>query len=87
MRGDQRTSFPQLNRGYNATFKPFRLSLGLVLPVARYDNSSRPDMAGHLERVKLAEDLGFGAVWLRDVPFDVPSFGDAGQLYDLPASR
>ena len=24
----------------------------------------------------------FSAVWLRDVPFNVPSFGDAGQTYD-----
>ena len=35
-----------------------------------------------MERVKLAEELGFAAMWLRDVPFNVPSFGDAGQLYD-----
>ena len=39
-------------------------------------------MVDHLERVRLAEQLGFAAVWLRDVPFNVPSFGDAGQLYD-----
>jgi len=39
-------------------------------------------MEQHLERVQLAEDLGFSAVWLRDVPFNVPSFGDAGQTYD-----
>ena len=30
----------------------------------------------------MAERLGFKAVWLRDVPFNVPSFGDAGQLFD-----
>jgi luciferase-type oxidoreductase len=35
-----------------------------------------------MERVELAEALGFSAVWLRDVPFNVPSFGDAGQLFD-----
>ncbi|RMH18592.1 MAG: LLM class oxidoreductase, partial [Gammaproteobacteria bacterium] len=29
-----------------------------------------------------AEELGFSAVWLRDVPFNVPSFGDAGQMFD-----
>jgi luciferase-type oxidoreductase len=39
-------------------------------------------MAEHIERVQLAEALGFGAVWLRDVPFNVPSFGDAGQTFD-----
>jgi len=36
----------------------------------------------HLERVQLAEKLGFSSVWLRDVPFKVPSFGDAGQVFD-----
>ena len=39
-------------------------------------------MERHLERVKLAEELGFAAVWLRDVPLDVPSFGDVGQIFD-----
>lgn len=39
-------------------------------------------MAAHVDRVKLAESLGYSAVWLRDVPFNVPSFGDAGQCYD-----
>jgi luciferase-type oxidoreductase len=39
-------------------------------------------MTRHVERVQLAEELGFSAVWLRDVPFNVPSFGDAGQMFD-----
>lgn len=39
-------------------------------------------MTDHLERVRLAEQLGFGAVWVRDVPFNVPSFGDSGQTFD-----
>lgn len=39
-------------------------------------------MARHIERVQLAEALGFSAIWLRDVPFYVPVFGDAGQMFD-----
>lgn len=39
-------------------------------------------MQNHLERVALAEQLGFKAVWVRDVPMHVPTFGDAGQTYD-----
>jgi luciferase-type oxidoreductase len=39
-------------------------------------------MNRHVERVQLVEELGFSAIWLRDVPFNVPSFGDAGQIYD-----
>ncbi len=75
-------SFPAINRGYDTTFRPGRLSVGVVVPIAAYPDSRAPDMARHLERVQLAESLGFAAVWLRDVPFDVPSFGDAGQTFD-----
>jgi luciferase-type oxidoreductase len=39
-------------------------------------------MKNHVARVQLAEKLGFKAVWLRDVPFQVPAFGDAGQTFD-----
>jgi len=39
-------------------------------------------MERHLRRAQLAESLGFSAIWLRDVPFNVPSFGDAGQTFD-----
>ena len=39
-------------------------------------------MADHLQRAKLVDQLGFRALWLRDVPLHVPSFGDAGQTYD-----
>ncbi len=74
--------FPTINRGYNAVFRPGRLSVGLVAPIEAYPQGPVPTMAQHLERARLAEALGFGAIWLRDVPFNVPSFGDAGQLYD-----
>ena len=82
MRDDTHTPFEQINRGYNTTFQNGRLSVGLVVPIAQYASSPLPDMADHLTRVQQAEKLGFKAVWLRDVPFNVPSFGDAGQLFD-----
>ncbi|MBE9030505.1 LLM class oxidoreductase [filamentous cyanobacterium LEGE 11480] len=74
--------FKSINRGYDTVFRPNRLSLGLVVPIENYNHNPVPTLAHHLERVQLAEQLGFAAVWLRDVPFDVPSFGDAGQTYD-----
>jgi len=74
--------FPMINIGYNSVFRPGRLSLGLVVPVESYPEGPVPTMDRHVERVRLAEELGYAAVWLRDVPFNVPSFGDAGQLYD-----
>ncbi|MEM6375754.1 MAG: LLM class oxidoreductase [Pseudomonadota bacterium] len=74
--------FAQINRAYNRTFRPNRLSLGLVVPLEAYPDKAVPSMASHIERAQLAERLGFSALWLRDVPFNVPSFGDAGQIYD-----
>ncbi|MEM8951433.1 MAG: LLM class oxidoreductase [Pseudomonadota bacterium] len=75
-------AFQAINRGYNAVFKPGRLSIGLVVPIETYATGPVPAMTRHVERVQLAENLGFSAVWLRDVPFNVPSFGDAGQVFD-----
>lgn len=75
-------AFSQINRAYNTVFRPGKLSLGLVLPLEAYAVGAEPTMHGHLEEVKLAEILGFSALWLRDVPFNVPGFGDAGQIFD-----
>lgn len=79
--GDKQEFHP-INLGYNSIFRPNRLSIGLVAPLESYPNSPVPTMKNHLERIQLAENLGFSAVWLRDIPFNVPSFGDAGQMYD-----
>lgn len=75
-------TFQPINQGYDRVFQPNCLSLGLVVPIETYAQSAVPTLTDHLERVQLAEALGFAAVWLRDVPFNVPSFGDAGQTYD-----
>ncbi len=74
--------FPKLNTAYNAVFRPGRLSLGFVVPLESYGFGPIPDMQRHIERAQLAESLGFASLWLRDVPFNVPSFGDVGQIYD-----
>jgi len=74
--------FQSINRGYNSTYQPNQLSLGVVVPIENYGQSSVPNMHHHLERVQLVEQLGFKAIWVRDVPFHVPAFGDAGQTYD-----
>ncbi len=78
----EKTQFKPINRGYNATFQPNRLSVGLVVPIENNAHNPVPTLERHLERIQLAEQLGFAAVWLRDVPFNVPSFGDAGQTFD-----
>lgn len=74
--------FRTINRGYNSTFRAGHLSLGVVVPLERYDDGPVPTLRHHLERAQLADQLGFSALWLRDVPFNVPSFGDAGQVFD-----
>jgi luciferase-type oxidoreductase len=75
-------TFNPINAGYDAVFKPNHLSVGLVLPIESYPGGPVPTMEQHLERAQLAEELGFSAVWLRDVPFNVPTFGDAGHVFD-----
>lgn len=75
-------AFSPVNRGYDGVFKPGRMSVGLVLPIESYPGNPVPSMEQHIERVRLAEELGFRAVWLRDVPFNVPTFGDAGHVFD-----
>lgn len=78
----QDTDFPPINAAYNRVFRPKRLSIGIVLPLEAYAVGSEPTLHNHLEAAQKAEALGFSALWLRDVPFNVPSFGDAGQIFD-----
>ncbi|MEN0005880.1 MAG: LLM class oxidoreductase [Bacteroidota bacterium] len=73
--------FEPINRAYTNVFQPQQLSLGMVVPIENYSQSSVPTMSDHLQRVQLVERLGFKALWVRDVPFHVPSFGDAGQTF------
>ena len=74
--------FSRINRGYNRTFKANKLSLGVVVPLENYATSAVPRMHKQVELKQLADKLGFAAVWLRDVLYNVPSFGDAGHIYD-----
>ncbi|QBF30816.1 LLM class flavin-dependent oxidoreductase [Thalassococcus sp. S3] len=75
-------AFPSLNRAYNTVFRPGDLTVGLVVPLEAHQSSPVPDMSRHVERARMADELGFAALWLRDVPFNVPTFGDAGQTFD-----
>lgn len=58
-----------------------KLTLGLVFPLETYSGAV-PKMKQQEQLAQRAEELGFKALWVRDVPFNDPSFGDAGQLYD-----
>ncbi|MEM6322788.1 MAG: LLM class oxidoreductase [Pseudomonadota bacterium] len=80
--GYARPGFPDLNQAYSRAFAPGRLTLGVVMPIAAYDVGALPDLERDIARAQRADRLGFAALWLRDVPFNVPSFGDTGQIYD-----
>lgn len=75
-------TFPSINRAYARAFQPGALTLGIVVPIEGHGHNPVPTLERHLERAQLADDLGFAALWLRDVPFNVPTFGDAGQMHD-----
>ena len=75
-------AFESINKGFNNVFVPGEMSIGIVVPIDDYSVGAPPNMGAHLERVQLVETLGFKALWLRDIPFNVPAFGDVGQTYD-----
>lgn len=74
--------FEKINQAYNNTFKINKLSLGIAVPIDNQMNSPIPSMKKHIELIQYVEELGFSAIWVRDIPFNVPSFNDAGQMYD-----
>lgn len=74
-------SFGQINNAYNSVFHPDKLTLGVFFAIESYSGSI-PTMLNQVELAKRAEELGFSALWFRDVPMHVPSFGDVGQIHD-----
>ncbi|WP_261278791.1 TIGR03571 family LLM class oxidoreductase [Serratia proteamaculans] len=42
-----------------------------------------PDMTQHAALIKQADELGFRAAWVRDVPLYDPGFGDAAQIFEV----
>ena len=86
---DMRNTFPpglQNHRGFARTFQPGKLTLGLIAPFMGYADSPFPDMADFPALVKQADHSGLGALWVRDVPFYDPGFGDVCQIYDITAT-
>jgi luciferase-type oxidoreductase len=67
--------------GFCRMFAPGKLTVGLFLPLWQYEGSMEA-MRGQVALVKQAEQAGFAAVWVRDVPLHDPNFGDVGQVFD-----
>lgn len=71
------------HRGYSTMFKQGQLTLGLFFAIESYQGAvPEMDIASQVRLAKLAEAQGFAAVYFRDVPLHVPSFGDVGHIHD-----
>jgi len=67
--------------GFHRIYAPERLTLGFMFPVVQVADVC-PDMSGQLALARRIDELGFGALWVRDVPLHDLNFGDVGQVYD-----
>jgi luciferase-type oxidoreductase len=76
-----KTARPDQARGFQRMFAPGRLTLGVFFPIEAFQGD-QPTMRNQERLAQRAEELGFAALWFRDVPLRDPSFGDVGQVYD-----
>lgn len=67
---------------FNCTFQPGQLTIGFISPACGYPDSPFPSLADQAEIVQSLDRSDAAALWLRDVPFYDPSFGDTGQVLD-----
>jgi luciferase-type oxidoreductase len=66
---------------FERMFAPNRLTLGVFFPIEAYAGD-QPTMRNQEKLARRAEELGYAALWVRDVPMRDPGFGDVGQIYD-----
>ena len=67
---------------FERVFPDNKLTVGLITPLEAYPGSPFPTLRDHQMLAKKAEDAGFASIWVRDVPFYDPNFGDAAQMLD-----
>jgi luciferase-type oxidoreductase len=72
---------PQSNRGFSRMFARGRLTLGVTFAIESYPGDA-PTMRNQIALARKAEETGFAALGVRDVPLRDPDFGDLGQIYD-----
>lgn len=68
--------------GFARLFVPGKLTIGFILPLETHPRSPAPSMQQHVEMAQKAEAMGFGCLWLRDIPFYDPEYGDVGQIFE-----
>src|SRR4029078_4197747 len=67
--------------GFRKMFAPGRLTFGVFFPIEAFQGDE-PTMRDQERLARRAEELGYAALWVRDVPLRDPTFGDVGQIYD-----
>jgi luciferase-type oxidoreductase len=72
----------QQHPGFQRLFQPNELTVGLILPLETHPGRPAPTMRGHIQMAQRAEQLGFGALWMRDIPFYDPHYGDVAQIFE-----
>jgi luciferase-type oxidoreductase len=70
------------HRAYARIFQPGHLTFGFIAPLESYPGSPAPTLENHAVMARRVDQAGFSAIWLRDVPFYDPNFGDVGQVLD-----
>lgn len=70
------------HRGYSRVFQPGHLTFGFIAPLESYPDSPGPTLEDHAVMAHKVDEADFAAIWLRDVPFYDPDFGDVGQILD-----
>lgn len=70
------------HKGFSQVFKHGKLTFGFVAPMSGYPDAPMPDIESFTKIVRIADEGGVDVIWLRDVPFLDPNFGDVGQVYD-----
>ena len=74
---------PRALPGFRRTFGAGGLTLGLGFPLETGRGEiPRMDVGEQVALSRAAEEAGFVALWARDIPLRVQSFGDVGQVYD-----
>jgi len=70
------------HQAYQRIYQPGKLTFGFIMPLEGYPDTSFPTLAEHTRLARWADETGFAALWMRDVPFYDPMFGDTGQMLD-----
>jgi luciferase-type oxidoreductase len=69
------------NPGFRRMFRAAHLTLGVFFPIEAY-RGDEPTLRDQERLARRAQELGYAALWCRDVPLRDPGFGDLGQVHD-----